>query len=360
MATRFFFREISLIKVLVVDDSAVVREALSHILSSDPEIIVIGSARDGEEAIKFIRENRPDVVTMDIEMPRMGGFEATRQIMENNPVPVVIITASWNADDVQKTWKAVDSGALAILEKPRFDDRMMENDACKEIILTVKAMSQVKVIRRWPPRPTEGVIDSLSQTVQAQIRPDFRIVAVGASTGGPPVIKEILSQLKSDFPSPIVVVQHIARNFTKGFVDWLASSCSISVRLAENGDRLEPGNTYVAPDGKHMKVVGGTVVLTEDPIEHGLRPSVSYLFRSVVQTYGASSIGVLLTGMGEDGAEELKQMKEKGAITIAQDRDSSVVHGMPGQAIKLGAAQHILPPDEIAKLLIKLALRGRT
>jgi two-component system, chemotaxis family, protein-glutamate methylesterase/glutaminase len=348
-----------LIKVLVVDDSAVVREALSHILCSDPEITVIGRAKDGEEALKFVRENRPDVVTMDIEMPRMGGFEATRRIMERDPVPVVIITASWDANDVQNTWKAVESGALAVLEKPRFDDRMMENVACKEIILTVKAMSQVKVIRRWPPRPEIGVRNSSIQSVQTQSRQDFRIVAIGASTGGPPVIKEIVSQLESDFPVPILIVQHIARNFTKGFVDWLAGSCSIPVRLAENGDKLEAGHTYVAPDGKHMKVLGEAIVLTEDPIEHGLRPSVSYLFRSVVKTYGGASVGVLLTGMGADGAKELKLMKEQGAVTIAQDKDSSVVHGMPGEAIKLGAAQHILPPHEIAKLLNQLALREK-
>jgi two-component system chemotaxis response regulator CheB len=190
----------------------------------------------------------------------------------------------------------------------------------------------------------------------AQAPATVRIVAIGASTGGPPVLQTILAGLPKDFPAPLVIVQHMAAGFVRGFVEWLAHSSALPVHLATHGEHMLAGHVYVAPDGFQMKVDrGGKIALTRDPPENGLRPSVSYLFRSVAEVYGCDAVAGLLTGMGRDGAEELRRLKEKGAVTFAQDKDSSVVHGMPGEAIKLDAAMLILPPEKIAAVLMNLA-----
>ncbi|MDR3603172.1 MAG: chemotaxis-specific protein-glutamate methyltransferase CheB [Desulfomonilaceae bacterium] len=348
-----------MIRVLIVDDSAVVRDLLKHILSSDAEIVVIGEAKDGLEAVELVAKHKPDVVTMDINMPRLNGFEATRQIMEKNPVPIVIVTASWDPNDVGKMWLAMEAGAVATLEKPRYSTKEdYENSG--NIVDTVKLMSQVKVIRRWAPKRVSNTPSDLLTKIQPEhFSRQYGIVAIGASTGGPPVIKELLAALPSDFSAPIVIVQHIARNFTTGFAEWLDQSTPLNVRVAKHADRLEPGAVYVAPDGLHMKVdFSSHVVLTNDPPENGLRPSVSYLFRSVAAVFGNRAVGILLTGMGRDGANELKILKDKGAITIAQDKETSVVHGMPGEAIKIGGASHIAPSHKIAGLLLRLVGGG--
>ncbi len=350
-----------MIRVLIVDDSAVARDLLKHIFESDPGILVIGEAKDGKEAIEFVAANKPDVITMDIEMPRLNGFEATRRIMETTPVPIVIITASWDPKDVAKAWSAMEAGAVAALEKPRYSTEADYKKDADNIVDTVKLMSEVKVVRRWP-SSRSGVLtsDTSNHIVKEPTLDRYGIVAIGASTGGPPVIKELLGSLPANFSAPIVVVQHIAKNFTAGFVEWLDRSSSLNVRVAKHTDRLEAGNVYVAPDGSHMRVdLSNRVVLTDDPPENGLRPSVSYLFRSVAKIFGNRAVGILLTGMGKDGANELKILKDKGSITIAQDKESSVVHGMPGEAIKLGGASHIASPDKIAALLLRLVGGGQ-
>ncbi len=346
-----------MIKVLIVDDSTVVRDLLKHIFCSDKEIVVIGEAKDGLEAVDLVSRNRPDVVTMDINMPRLNGFEATRQIMEKTPVPIVIITASWDPNDVGKTWLAMEAGAVAAIEKPRYSNEEDYRKSSENIIDTVKLMSQVKVVRRWSPNRLRNLQSETPTKIHngLTVRP-YGIIAIGASTGGPPVIKQLLEALSSDFPTPIVIVQHIARNFTAGFAEWLNQSTQLRVEVAKHGDRLEPGTVYVAPDGLHLKIdMSNRVVLTNDPPENGLRPSVSYFFRSVAAVFGNKAIGILLTGMGRDGANEMKILRDTGAITVAQDKDSSVVHGMPGEAIKLGGASYIASPDKIAGLLIRLA-----
>lgn len=345
-----------MIRVLIVDDSVVVRELLSHVLSADPDIEVIGTVTNGLEAVDFVERDRPDVITMDIDMPKMGGFEATRKIMETKPVPIVILTASWDPHDVNKTWKAMEAGAVHALEKPAFFGDTKNSEEVKDLIQTIKLMSEVRVVRRWPSKkrvesqPKKGI--SISPL-------EIDVVAVGASTGGPPVIKTILGELPESFPAPILLVQHIAPNFSKSFVEWLDQATPLKVRLAVDGDRIAPGNVYVAPDQCQMKIERyGRISLTKDDPENGLRPSVSYLFRSVAHAYGSRSLGILLTGMGKDGAEELRLLKTMGATTIAQDKESSTVHGMPGEAIKLGGATHVLSPEGIAEMLTALA-RGR-
>lgn len=351
-----------MIRVLVVDDSGVARELITHILSCDPDVTVIGIASNGLEAIELVERDKPDVVTMDIIMPKMDGYAATRKIMETNPVPIVVVTSSLVREEVEKTWRAVEAGAVAVLQKPGFSDRSADTESGKKLLQTVKAMAQVKVVRRWARDPASSAYALPSRPVtmapaEVGVVPshDIKIVAMGASTGGPTVLQTILSGLDSDVCAPILVVQHISPGFTVGFVDWLNRTSAMPVHLARHGELARPGNAYVAPDSSQMKVDSRfRIGIADDPQENGTRPSVSYLFRSVARAFGGKAVGVLLTGMGRDGAEELKVMHEAGAVTIAQDKDSSVVHGMPGEAVKLGAAAHCLPPEKIVEMLRRL------
>jgi two-component system chemotaxis response regulator CheB len=348
-----------MIKVLVVDDSPVVRDLLKHILTLENEMVVIGEAKDGQEAVEFVERNKPDVITMDINMPRLNGFDATRQIMQKNPVPIVIVTASWDPSDLNKAWQAMEAGAVAAVEKPRYSTEENYRNNSKNIVDTVRLMSQVKVVRRWPKRKVAVTEVSADRTESRLSAPRYEIVAIGASTGGPPVIKELLETLPENFSAPIAIVQHIARNFTAGLVEWLDRSTALKVRVAKNREILEAGTVYVAPDGLQMKVdLSSHIILTDDPPENGLKPSVSYLFRSIAEIFGKKAVGILLTGMGKDGANELRTLKDKGAITIAQDKETSVIHGMPGEAIKIGGATHIAAPDRIVGLLMRLIGAG--
>lgn len=348
-----------MIKVLVVDDSPVVRDLLKHILTLENEMVVIGEAKDGQEAVEFVERNKPDVITMDINMPRLNGFDATRQIMQKNPVPIVIVTASWDPSDLNKAWQAMEAGAVAAVEKPRYSTEENYRNNSKNIVDTVRLMSQVKVVRRWPKRKVAVTEVSADRTESRLSAPRYEIVAIGASTGGPPVIKELLETLPENFSAPIAIVQHIARNFTAGLVEWLDRSTALKVRVAKNREILEAGTVYVAPDGLQMKVdLSSHIILTDDPPENGLKPSVSYLFRSIAEIFGKKAVGILLTGMGKDGASELRTLKDKGAITIAQDKETSVIHGMPGEAIKIGGATHIAAPDRIVGLLMRLIGAG--
>lgn len=351
-----------MIKVLIVEDSRVVQEFLSHLLSSDPAIRVVGVAGDGEEALQSVRKNRPDVITMDIHMPKLDGFKATSAIMENAPTPIVIVSGSSGAREAASIFRAMEAGALAVVLRPPGIGHPDHEAAAGELIRTVKLMSEIKVVRRVRRAAKERApLPAVRSDVQAA-GADMQAVAIGASTGGPPVLQQILSGLPRDFPLPVFVVQHIASGFTKGFAEWLSATSRFPVEVGFHGKRPLPGHCYVAPSGFHMGVVGGgglRIALVDEPPENGLRPSVAHLFRSVAQVFGPRAVGVLLTGMGRDGAEELRVMKDGGAITIAQDKESSVIHGMPGEAIKLGAATWILPPEGIVSLLATLARKTK-
>lgn len=345
-----------MIRVLIVEDSGVARELLKHILSSDPEIEVIGTCTNGIDAVEFIARDRPDVVTMDVMMPKMDGYEATRKIMETTPVPIVIVSASVLPEEVDKTWRAVEAGAVAQIMKPGFFDMGNPGDSADKLLQTVKLMSQVRVVRRWSRTAAhqKPLPEPPKKTVPVKPR-DIEVVAIGASTGGPPVLQKIFSGLPGGFNAPILLVQHIAPGFAAGFVDWLNRSSSLKLNLAVHGEIVKAGNVYVAPDGHHMGIDRSRrIILSTDAPENGLRPAVSYLFRSVAKSFGQRAVGVLLTGMGRDGAEELKLMRDSGAVTIAQDQETCIVFGMPGEAVKLGAAQHTLPPDRITDMLHRI------
>lgn len=334
------------------------RELLVSILSADPRIKVVGTAANGEEALEALKHEVPDLLTVDINMPGMNGFDLTRHIIQTHPVPVVIVTAGWRPEEVATTFKAIEAGAVAIVGKPHGPGhREYERDA-RKLVETVKAMSEVKMVRRWTrPRPIGTERPAPSPAKPAVLAPPRQVprpdvIAIGASTGGPLVLQTILRGLRPGFPVPILIVQHIAAGFLQGLVDWLVSTTGFPVSVAGAGERALPGHAYFAPDGFHMGVAADRrLVLSLEAPDTGLRPSVSHLFASVARVYGADSAGVLLTGMGKDGAEQLKVMRERGAMTIAQDRESSLVFGMPGEAVKLEAAAFVVAPERIVALL---------
>jgi two-component system chemotaxis response regulator CheB len=343
------------IKVLIVEDSPVAREFLIYILTSDPAIQIAGVAKNGLEALEAVSQKRPDVITMDIHMPMMDGFEATRRIMESVPTPIVIVSGSSGGKEVASTFRAIEAGALAVVRRPPGINHEEFEAGSRELIQTVKLMSEIKVVRRIPGAVKARVAARPSLSLPMQRTTEIKAIAIGASTGGPPVLQKILSGLPQGFPVPVLIVQHIAQGFVEGFAEWLSGASRFPVSVASHGERAAPGHGYVAPNGFHLGVGNGLrIVLSDDAPENSMRPSADHLFRTVAQALGQAAVGVLLTGMGRDGAVELKTMKEKGAITIAQDEESSVVHGMPGEAIKLGAATYVLSPEDITATLADL------
>ncbi len=340
-------------RVLIVEDSLTVRQYLEYVISSDPQLEVVGMARDGEEGVKLAKRKRPDVITMDIHMPKMDGYEATRRIMAECAVPIVVVTSSWNPEHVRNSFRAIEAGALMALEKPPGPGHPKSKKLAAKLVQAIKAMSEVRVVTRLSHlEKRESGTEVLPTAKTAVLGKKVDVVAIGASTGGPPVLKDILSALGRDFPAPILIVQHMSSGFIEGMVEWLDKECGLAIRIALAGEQIRKGVVYFAPDGCHMGVtMAGMVTLRDGPVENGVRPSVSYLFRSLADAYGPRAIGVLLTGMGKDGALELGRMKEKGAVTVAQDKESCVVYGMPAEAVKLNGACHVLSPEGITGFL---------
>ena len=341
-----------MIKVLIVDDLKVIQEFLAHLLSSDPDIQVVGIASSGDEAIELVKVKKPDVITMDIHMPGMDGYEATRTIMETFPTPIVIVSGSSNTKEVANTFRSLEAGALAVVFRPPGFEHPRFTDSRKELIQTVKLMSEIKVVRLFSQSRKEQIKPPLLvQPFGNDVR-RIQVVAIGASTGGPMALQIILSRLPADLPVPVLIVQHIATGFVKGFLGWLSATSGIKLKIAEDGESILAGIGYIAPNNFQMGVsLGSKIILSNQPPENRSKPSASYLFRSVAQTFGSNALGVLLTGMGKDGAVELKDMKDKGALTIVQNEESSVVFGMPGEALRIGAADHALSPERIAEIM---------
>ena len=343
------------IRILLVEDSPVIKELLLYVIGTDSTMEVVATAVDGEQAVAFAQQHKPDVVLMDIHLPKQDGFAATRQIMETCPTRVVVITATSIPEELASTFEALDSGALTVMAKPPGPGHRDHRRMADELLQTVKLMSEVRVVKRWPREPVResGPVAHLHDLEPGA---DIKLVAIGASTGGPLALREILSRLPRSFAVPILIVQHISTGFDGGFAEWLAHTSGYDVRLAKDGEAALAGVAYIAPDGQQMALSdSGAIVLRHAAPENGMCPSVSYLFRSVAAAFGAHAVGVLLTGMGCDGALELKQMRQAGALTIAQDQESCTVFGMPGEAINIGAATYILAPEEIAVALTDIA-----
>lgn len=339
------------LRVLVVDDSIPMRAVLVELLDNDPELEVVGTAGNGLEAIREAARIKPDVITMDLRMPIMDGLEASRRIMQEVPTPIVMVTASVSRGEQGFVGEALQAGVLAIVEKP------MDSSETERLVQTVKNMARVKVVRRRvAAQPQRGA--PAAPVLARMPHGPPQVVAIGASTGGPQALHQILAALPSSFSASVLVVQHIAPGFVAGMVEWLRPRCALPVQQAASGIPLDRPGVYLAPTGRHLTARERRVALTMDPPVSGHRPSATVLFQSVAREYGPRAVGVLLTGMGEDGANGLGDMKRAGAVTIAQDEASSVVFGMPSVAIQLRAVDHILPPESIAVLLVELAGRS--
>ena len=346
-----------MIRVLIVEDSPTVRLLLKALLESDPDIEVIGVAANGAEGVSMALALKPDLITMDIRMPIMDGFEATRRIMEEHATPIVVVSSSVDDADLMITFNAIQAGALDVIEKPRGLAHHNADEIRDRLIRTVKLMAEVKVIHHYrPPSPRSDALPTRVASSPSFALRQALIVAIGASTGGPAALNTLFKGLPGNFPLPILVVQHMTAGFTAGLVAWLRVESRLPIKLAEHGERVSPGTIYFAPDSRHLEVASlGVLGLSQAPPVSHLRPSATVLFRSVAHCYGPAAIGVLLTGMGDDGAIGLQALHDGGSATIAQDELTSVVYGMPKAAVDLGAAGQILAIGDIAPAILALA-----
>jgi len=345
------------IRVLIVDDSAVVRQTLSEVLSSDPAIEVIGTASDPFVAAERMRTEVPDVITLDIEMPRMDGLTFLQKIMSQHPLPVIICSSLAEAG-AETTLKALEYGAVDIIAKPRMGSRQFLEDSRVMLCQAVKAAAGAR-LRARPLRPavepklTADAI--LARPTGAMLQTTEKVVTIGASTGGTEALRALLEVLPPDAPG-IVIVQHMPEVFTRAFANRLDSLCQISVKEAETNDTVLRGRALIAPGNHHtlLKRSGARyyVEIKDGPLVSRHRPSVDVLFRSAARYAGANAVAVIMTGMGDDGANGMLEMKQAGAYTIAQDEATSVVFGMPNEAIKRGAVDEILPLEAIARSML--------
>jgi two-component system chemotaxis response regulator CheB len=333
------------IKVVIADDSMVAREMIASILSSDAEIEVIGQAKDGAEAVEMVGRLRPDLVTMDVHMPNMDGLKATEKIMAFTPTPILVVSSSVYAEGMGRAFDALNMGALEVIKKPEPREWAELDKIGRDIIRKVKILSNVRVITHIKGRREHRI--NLPEE-HRQARGGRSLLAIGSSTGGPTALLAVLGRLPEDFPVPIVIAQHIADGFIPGLVSWLDAGCKIKVVAAQDKQRYEPGIAYFAPTGQNMSVEGSTLRFRDHLPGQLYVPSADTLFDSVASSHGGNAVGVILTGMGADGATGLKRMREQGAATIAQDEESCTVFGMPKAAIDLGAVDQVLPVNDIA------------
>lgn len=368
------------IRVFLVEDSPVALTILKRILASSSEVKVVGTATNGAAALEQIPTVQPQVICTDLHMPQMDGLELTRKLMAVYPRPILVISASVHAqEDARNVFELLQAGALDIFPKPSVDSLSDYESIKQELTNRIRVLAGVKVFTRHTSRsevgasktgldsPQNGAGASNTQPVSDNQFPTFnsprstpKVVAIGASTGGPQALHTILKQLPATFPVPILCTQHISEGFLQGLVDWLAAECHLKVVIAKPGAVPKPGTVYFAPEGKHLQLnTQGQFMTVSTPPVSGHRPSVTVLFQAVAAYYSRASVGILLTGMGRDGAEGLQAIVQAGGTTIAQDEQTCIVFGMPKEAIVLGAAQHTLPIGEIAPLLLNQIFRCR-
>lgn len=337
------------VRVLVVDDSALMRKLIPQMIEREGSIQVVGTAMDGEFALEKIPELKPDVITLDLDMPRMDGMETLRKIMHKSPLPVIVVSAH-SKDGAIASFKALSFGALDFVTKPHDPTSHMDQIAV-ELISKIKAAAKSQIVQLPEPQAKPRKLRPMQEKKEAPTR----VVAIGVSTGGPQALHYVLSQLPADFPGTILIVQHMPEGFTEMFARRLDETCAIEVKEARSGDLLMPGRALVCPGNKHMKVkrmpLGDIVVLNDSDKVNGHRPSADVLLQSVGSEFGDRAIGVLMTGMGEDGAEGLGVVKQCGGLTIAQAEESCVVYGMPRAAVERGHAMRVVTLDAMANAL---------
>jgi two-component system, chemotaxis family, protein-glutamate methylesterase/glutaminase len=337
------------IRVMIVEDSRVVREHLRRIISADPRFTVAALAESGEEALSSIDRIAPDIITMDIRLPGMQGFDVTRRIMALRPTPIVVVSGI-GSEEVNLTMEALKAGALAVVEKP-VDAGHQDYDAIASQLRTQLAiMSDVKVVRQRGVRAAAH----LERRPASPAATSYRVLGVATSTGGPFALMQLLSGLGSSFPLPIAIVQHMLPAFLDGFAEWLNSVSPLPVEIVNATLPTKAGRVYLAAGDRHLKVEGSFVLPDESPPVGGHRPAADLLFSSIARTVGAAGIGVLLTGMGEDGAGGLQELRAAGGLTFAEDESSAVVYSMPAAAVRLGAVCESLPLTEIAGRLCEI------
>jgi two-component system chemotaxis response regulator CheB len=341
-----------MIKVLIADDSPSIAAMMRDLLNQDPDLEVVGWAKTGREAVDMRNSLNPDVMTMDLNMPLMGGLEATKIISSTRPVPILVVSQLIESRDSEVAFEALRCGAVDIMGKPSSAGPGGFSQIGEELIFRVKTVAHVHPMRlvNKPAPPAAAPRIEVNRPAKAEA------VIIGASTGGPPALAKILKALPNYFPIPIAIVQHIAPGFVAGLRQWLERESSLPVKLAVHGLSLRNGNVYIAPDNHHLEIgAGKKFILTSDPPLQGHRPSVDRLMESAAQIYGAEAIGVLLTGMGKDGAQGLKKIRAAGGRTIVQDEASSLVFGMPREAMITGAAEIVSPLEKIADEIVQAA-----
>lgn len=341
------------VRVLVVDDSPFARMAIARKLSLDPEIEVVGFAEDGEEALAQVRALRPDVVTMDVMMPRLDGLSALARLMAEHPLPVVMVS-NLTTREAEVTLRALELGAVDFYLKPLLFQAPEARGSGPDLPARLKAVARVGVerLRHQAPRPCPKSPPPPPPALR-------RVVVIGSSTGGPRALFELLPALPGDLPAAVVVVQHMPAGFTGSLAERLNEACRLRVREGAQGDLLKPGEVLVAPGGYHLDLsVKGTVRLTQDPPVWGVRPSADITMRAAARAYGRAVIGVVLTGMGCDGTRGAASIKEAGGTVLAQDASTSVVYGMPRSVVEAGLADRVLPLDRIAPEIVHLCQEG--
>lgn len=348
-----------MIKVLVVDDSAFMRRAITSMLQEDPEIKVIGTARDGLEAVQMVQELKPDVVTMDVEMPRMDGITALKEIMQKCPVPVIMVS-SLTTEGAKETIEALELGAVDFIPKNLAELSVNIVKIKGMLIDKIKTIGKRGIVKRKPVvKPSEPKIEVPKiEMPKTRVTTERKvgIVSIGTSTGGPKALQEIIPKLPKDFPVPVVIAQHMPPNFTKPFAERLDQLSQLSVKEAEEGEPIKPGIVYIAPGRGHMRIkrrgIETYVSISEDKEEFIYRPSVDVLMMSVAECYPGRTLGVILTGMGNDGAKGCKKIKETGGRVFAQNEETCVVYGMPRAVVEAGLADKVVPLEEMAGEII--------
>ncbi len=346
-----------MIRVLVVDDSPVVSMLLRALIENEPDMVVVGQAKNGREAITMVERYKPDLVTMDIRMPEMDGFEATKVIMASNPTPIIIVSSTVNAEDFQ----AMKAGALTLIEKPQGYGQESFKLVRRDLINSIRELSKVDVqlVEHENNEPASGSSTITEKTRVSFERRDIDIVAIGVSTGGPTALLELLKKFPKDFPAPIIISQHISQGFVDGLVGWLNDQIPLEVKLCQQGELLKAGVAYFSPDDHHFEVrkFGNDIQakLTQSEPVNRFRPSASVSLNSVAQVCKEKAIGIILTGMGRDGADGLLAMRHAGALTFAQDEASCTVFGMPAEAIAIGAAEQVANLEEMSEYIRKVA-----